>query len=62
MEGDSLSPQDIVQFIGPDGPVLQWPTSGERGFVESLGDGVVRVVWERSSLVVAWPLEWIKRR
>ena len=62
MEGESLSLHDVVEFVGPDGPVLQWPKSRERGMVESLGDGVVHVVWERSPLVVAWPVEWLKRR
>ena len=62
MEHEGLRPHDLVEFIGPRGPVLQWPEDGERGAVESLGDGVVRVVWDRSPLVVAWPQEWIKRR
>jgi hypothetical protein len=61
MEHDGLRPHDPVEFIGPSGPVLQWPKAGERGAVESVGDGVVRVVWERSPLEVAWPKEWIKR-
>lgn len=60
MEHHALRPHDLVEFVGPDGAVLQWPRSGERGTVESLGDGVAHVLWERSPLVVAWPLEWIK--
>jgi hypothetical protein len=55
-----VSPQDDVVFVGPDGPVRQWPGRGERGTVESAGEDMVRVVWERSPLFVAWPLEWVK--
>ena len=60
MKGDPPRLHDFVEFVGPCAPVLQWPKSEERGLVESLGDGVARVVWERSPLVVAWPLEWLK--
>jgi len=61
MEHHALRPHDLVEFIGPCGPVLQWPGDGEHGVVESLGERVVHVVWERSPLLVAWPQEWIKR-
>ena len=56
-----VNPHDIVEFVGPPGPVLQWPGRGERGAVESVGTDMVRVVWERSPLFVAWPLDWVKR-
>lgn len=55
-----VSPNEIVEFVGPHGPVLQWPAQGERGAIESVGAGMVRVVWERSPLFVAWPLDWVK--
>jgi hypothetical protein len=57
-----MSPHDLVEFVGPDGPVLQWPRRGERGSVESVESDMVRVVWERSPLLVAWPLDWVQRR
>ena len=56
-----MNPHDLVEFVGPDGPVLQWPARGERGAVESVENDMVRVVWERSRLFVAWPLDWVKR-
>ena len=57
-----VSPHDLVEFVGPDGPVLQWPGRGERGAVESVESDMVRVVWERSPLLVAWPLDWVQPR
>ena len=61
VDEELVSPNDDVEFVGPDGPVLQWPDQGERGAVESVGSDMVRVVWERSPLFVAWPLDWVKR-
>lgn len=61
VEEDLVSPDDDVEFVGPEGPVLQWPDQGERGAVESVSADMVRVVWERSPLFVAWPLNWVKR-
>jgi hypothetical protein len=61
MEHQELRPHSLVEFVGPSGAVLQWPRGGERGAVDSLGDGVARVIWERSPLVVAWPQEWLRK-
>jgi hypothetical protein len=55
----SLRPHDLVEFVGPPSAVLKWPAQGERGVVRHMCDGTVHVVWERSTLVVAWPAEWI---
>jgi hypothetical protein len=40
--------------------VRLWPEAGERGAVERMGTDGVRVVWERSALVVSWPIDWVK--
>ena len=55
-----MRPDDVVEFAGPQGAVLGWPTPGERGVIFRLGVGTVHVVWERSVLVVAWPVDWLK--
>lgn len=56
---DDLHPGDTVEFIGPVAPVRRWPQPAERGLILDGNDDTVRVVWERSGLIVAWPMEWI---
>jgi hypothetical protein len=58
---DGMHLDDLVEFSGPKGAVQGWPIPGERGVIFHLGDGTAQVVWERSSLVVAWPLDWLKQ-
>ena len=48
------------QFTGPSVPVLQLPKRAERGTVKGLGDRVAWVEWERSPLLVGWPVDWLK--
>jgi hypothetical protein len=57
-----MRPDDTVAFTGPSSAVQKWPAPGERGVIQRIDRGVAHVVWERSSLVVAWPTEWIERR
>lgn len=54
---------DAVEFVGPPSPVLHWPEPSERGVIARLGDreGTVHIVWERSSAVLAWPIEWVRK-
>jgi hypothetical protein len=58
--GERLCANDLVEFVGPQRPVRLWPEAGERGAVERMGTDGVRVVWERSALVVSWPIDWVK--
>ena len=57
-----MRPDDTVAFTGPPSAVQKWPAPGERGVIQRIDRDVAHVVWERSSLVVAWPAEWIERR
>ena len=54
---------DDVEFVGPPSPVLCWPEPSERGVIARLGDweGTVHVVWEQSTAVLAWPVEWVRK-
>lgn len=54
---------DAVEFVGPPSPVQRWPEPSERGVIARLGDreGTVHIVWERSSAVLAWPVEWVRK-
>jgi hypothetical protein len=54
---------DAVEFVGPASPVLRWPEPSEHGVIARVGDpeGTVHIVWERSTTVLAWPVEWVRK-
>lgn len=58
-----MEPWDIVEFVGPPSPVLRWPGPSERGIISGTGerDGTVHVLWEQSTALLAWPVEWVRK-
>jgi hypothetical protein len=60
VSGDhDLSPDDEVRFVGPSGSAHHWP-GDEIGVVSHVWNTVI-VVWERTTLIGAWPTEWIRQ-
>lgn len=57
-----LSADDPVEYVGPLRDVVFWPSHGEVGVVQAEDCGGVRVLWERSTLMMNWPREWIRKR
>ena len=49
--------------MGPSVPVMRWPGPSERGVIAELSDreDTVHILWERSSAVLAWPVEWVRK-
>jgi hypothetical protein len=58
-----VSAWDSVEFVGPSSPVLSWPAPMERGVVTRVqaGQGSALVVWQHTTAVLAWPVEWVRR-
>ena len=54
---------EAVEFVGPSVPVMRWPGPSERGVIAELSDreDTVHILWERSSAVLAWPVEWVRK-
>ena len=58
-----VSAWDGVEFVGPSRPVLSWPAPMERGVVTRVhtGQGSALVVWQHTTAVLAWPVEWVRK-
>lgn len=61
-EVPALVPDDPVEYVGPARDVVFWPSHGETGVVQAEDGEGVRVLWERSTLMMAWPREWVRLR
>lgn len=55
-----LAADDPVEFVGPERDVVSWPSLGEMGIVARSEDRGIRVLWERSTMMMAWPREWVR--
>lgn len=56
-----MRPHDLVEFVGPQSLVLNWPAYGAQGAIQSVTDRAVFVMWEGSTSAVAWPPEWVRQ-
>jgi hypothetical protein len=52
---------DLVEYVGPQRDVVSWPSHGETGVVQRMDRGGVRILWQRSTLMMAWPRDWIRK-